>query len=99
MMHKLDDNLINLAYDVVNGEDKKIVFGHGSDYQGELYLSWNKSTFEACLTVLSDPYISYGGYYDQPETIWREEEDDFEAVKIIDVADWLKRHWGFDLDP
>lgn len=99
MSKRVDDNLISLAYDVValKGKDHRIGLCEGSDYQGELHLAWNGHTFEAYLTVFSDPHTSYGGYYDPPETTWREEEDDFEAVKIRDVSDWLKQGWGFDL--
>lgn len=103
-MQKIDDSLVSLAYDVValKGKDHQIDFGEGSDYQGELHLSWNSTKFEAFLIVYSDPFTS--GIYspvaiDPPETIWREEEDEFEAVKIRDVAGWLKRDWGFELTP
>ena len=98
-MPKIDDDLVNLARDVVElaGNDKRIELGEGTDYQGQLDISWNGSTFEAYLTVYSEPHTSYGGYYDQPEIHWREQEDEFEAVKIRDVADWLKRDWGFGL--
>lgn len=103
-MQKIDDSLVSLAYDVVSleGKDHQIDFGEGSDYQGELHISWNGTKFEALLVVYSDPVTS--GIYspvaiDPPETHWREEEDEFEAVKIRDVADWLKRDWGFELAP
>ena len=98
-MLKLSDSLISLAYDVValKEKDKQVDFGEGTDYQGELHLSWNGGIFEAYLTVFSDPRTSYGGYFDPPETTWREETDFFQAVKIRAVADWLKRDWGFEL--
>jgi len=103
-MQKIDNSLVSLGYDVMalKGKNHQIDFGEGTDYQGELHLSWNGSKFEALLVIYSDPVTS--GIYspvaiDPPETIWREEEDEFEAAKIRDVADWLKRDWGFDLTP
>lgn len=81
----------------MEGKCKCIDFGEGTDYRGELHLSWNGKKFEAYLVVFSDPCNSYGGYFDPPETTWREEEDTFEAIKISDVANWLKKDWGFEL--
>jgi len=100
-MAAIDNGLIQLAQEIVylEGKSKQLDFGQGSDYQAELNLSWNGKTFEAYLIAYSNPHTSYGGYYDPPETTWQEEEDEFEAVKIKDVSDWLKRDWDFDLVP
>jgi hypothetical protein len=73
-------------------------FGTGSDYQGELALTWDGRQFFADLVVYSDPHTTYGGWYDPPETQWKEQEDKFDAIKIRDVANWLKTEWNFDLE-
>lgn len=96
MTTKLPQPLITLAARVIDGEIE-INFGQGSDYQGELSLSWENGWFHACLTVFSEPHTRYGSWYDAPETTWREQVDTFEAVKIKAVADWIKSEWGFDL--
>jgi hypothetical protein len=100
MSNPISDKLINLAWEVVNlkGRDKQIDFGKGTDYQGELHISWNDNKFFAFLIVYTEPYTSgLGSYFYPPETIWREQETEFSSVKIRDVADWLERDWKFIL--
>jgi hypothetical protein len=94
---RLSEALVALAARAVEAETE-VSFGQGSDYQGELLLSWENGWFHACLTVYSEPHTSYGSWYDAPETTWREQVDTFEAAKIKDVAAWLKSEWGFNLD-
>lgn len=100
-MKLLSRELVNLAWECVQLDDKgkQIEFGKHTDYQGDLHLFWEANKFQAYLVVYSDPHTTGGFFYDPPETHWREEEDEFEAVKIRDVADWLKRDWGFELSP
>jgi hypothetical protein len=93
---QLNPTLTALAAKAVEGETQ-IELAPGSDYQGDLVLSWDGKRFHADLIVYSEPRVSYGGYYDPPETQWREQEDTFEAIKIKDVANWLAEEWGFDL--
>jgi hypothetical protein len=93
---RLSEALVALAARAVEAEIE-INFGQGSDYQAELFLSWETGVFHACLTIYSDPHTSYGSWYDAPETTWREQVDTFEAAKIKAVSDWLKSEWGFDL--
>jgi hypothetical protein len=96
---RLSESLIAMAAKVIQSDTQiEIDLVPGSDYQGDLSLSWDGNRFHANLVVYSDPHTTYGGgYYDPPETTWREQEDTFEAVKIRDVAEWLKTEWGFDL--
>jgi hypothetical protein len=93
----LNPTLITLAARAVEAEIE-INFGQGSDYQAELFLSWETGVFHARLTVYSAPITIYGSWYDAPETTWHEQVDTFEAAKIKAVADWLKMDWGFGLD-
>ena len=92
--------LTELASEIIalNGSDKEINFKAGSDYQGDLCLSWDGDKFQANLVIYSDPSTSFGSYFEPPETDWDMEEVNFEAVKIQDVADWLKNDWRFLLE-
>lgn len=95
-MKRLDGHLVDLAYELVHGNNKTIDFDDDDDYRGELTLWWEFGKFHAYLVILSDPVYTPGTYYQPPETEWREEEEEFEAVKIQAVADWLKGY-GFEL--
>lgn len=97
----IGDNLINLAWEVVNlkGKDKQIYFGDGTDYQCDLHICWSDNKFMVWITVYSEPYTTGGFFYDPPETEWREQTDEFAAIKISDIADWLERDWGFNIVP
>lgn len=94
-MEKLDPGLVNIAYEVVNlnGEEKLFGFGEHTDRQGDLSLYWFEGKFHATLVIFSDPHTSYGGYYDPPETTWREEVEEFESVKIRDIANFVKENY------
>jgi hypothetical protein len=96
MTNPISPALVTLAARVIEGE-VHLDLSPGSDYQGDLVLTWDGSGFHAVLDIYSDPHTSYGSYYDPPETTWREQQDQFEAVKIKAVAEWIKAEWGFDL--
>jgi hypothetical protein len=95
-MPQLDKALVPLAARAIEAETE-VSFGQGSDYQGDLSLSWEAGVFHAVLSIYSDPHTRYGSWYDAPETTWREQVDTFESPKIKDVSDWIKAEWGFDL--
>ena len=96
MMKKLNDDAINLAYEIVHSKsDKEIVFGDGSDRQGFLYISWLNG-FDAHLTIYSEPQTTPATRYYSAETSWSQEDYTLTAVKFSAVTKWLD-DFGFQL--
>lgn len=91
-MKALDRDLVELAFNVVqlNGDTKIIDLNPGEDYQGELCVAWIDNQFHVELNIFSDPVTTYGGYFDPPETEWREEQESIVTRKIREVEKFVK---------
>lgn len=101
-MEKLNHELVNIAWEVVHlkGGEKLIEFGKHTDWQGDLSLYWYEGKFHATLVIFSDPVTTgLGDYYQPPETVWREEVEEFESVKIRDIAKFVEdNHFKLGVD-